>query len=189
MGNAARTIDGELPKGLTVDEFLAWTKERPGRFELHDGQVVAMSPERVIHATIKGNVYRKLADAIAKAKLECRALPDGVGVKISDRKWYEPDALVHCGPPAPPDALFVADPIVVVEVGSPSTMWIDETEKLIGYFSLPSVQHYLIINPNGLPLIHHQRQADGSILTRIVAGGGIRLDPPGFDIDVDGIFA
>lgn len=189
MGDAARTIDAELPKGLSVDEFLAWAKERPGRYELHGGQVVAMAPERVIHATVKGTVYRALGDGIARAKLDCRALPDGVALRVNDRKCYEPDALVYCGAPPPPDALFVPDPVIVVEVGSPTTMWIDESEKLIGYFSLPSVQHDLIVAPTGLPLVHHQRQDDGTILTRIVAGGVIRLDPPGFDLNVDSIFA
>ena len=189
MAVSARKDDGVLPSGLTVAEFLAWVDDRPGRFELHDGQVVAMSPERIVHAQVKYAVTRALSDAVAQASKNCHALPDGVGVKVSERKWYQPDALVYCGPPALPDDIFIAAPVIVVEVTSPSTAQIDELDKLIGYFSLPSVQHYLLINPHGLPLVHHQRQADGNILTKIVAGGSIRLDPPGLELDVERCFA
>jgi Uma2 family endonuclease len=45
----------------------------------------------------------------------------------------------------------VPNPVIVVEVSSPSTRKIDASLKMTGYFSLPSVHHYLIIDPEGLP--------------------------------------
>jgi len=36
--------------------------------------------------------------------------------------------------------------------------------------------------------IHHQRQGDSTILTRLVSEGALRLDPPSLDIAVDGLF-
>ena len=39
--------------------------------------------------------------------------------------------------------------------------------KLDGYFSLPSVHHYLIVDPEGPPVVHHSRQPDGTILNRL----------------------
>lgn len=184
MVATVRKTDGELPSDLTVAEFLAWAKDRAGRFELHDGQVVAMAPERVGNVVVKGRIFRALGDAIARAKLPCHALPDGAAVRVSDKKWYESDALVYCGATAPVDDLEITNPIVVVEVVSPSTVQVDETSKLIGYFSIPSIEHYLIIYPEGLPLVHHRRQADGTILTSLVSGGKIKLDPPGVEFDV-----
>ncbi|MEA2990445.1 MAG: hypothetical protein QOG83_3156, partial [Alphaproteobacteria bacterium] len=35
---------------LTVDEYLAWAEGRPGRYELYEGIVYAMTPERAVHA-------------------------------------------------------------------------------------------------------------------------------------------
>ena len=115
-------------------------------------------------------------------------MPDGVAVHVSDRKWYQPDALVYYGPLASDQAIKIDDPIIIVEVLSPSTGHIDERAKLIGYFSLPSVQHYLIVNPEGLPLVHHQHQSNDTALTPIVGGGHLRLDPPGIEIDVTELF-
>lgn len=116
-------------------------------------------------------------------------LPDGATVRVSDRTAHEPDALVYCGPKLPPDAIIVPNPVIGVEVASPSTRKIDASLKLIGYFALPSVQHYLIVDPDGPPVLHHRRQADGTILTAIAHDGTLRLDPPGLELVVTEIFA
>jgi Uma2 family endonuclease len=187
MATAPKRPDDELPRGIDVEAVLAWVKDRPGRFELHGGVVVAMAPERIVHARLKFAIQTALANGIVEADLPCRMLPDGVGVRASDRKWYQPDALVYCATEALDDDLFIADPIIVVEVSSPSTSSIDEQQKLAGYFTLPSVQHDLIVYADG-PLVHHQRQADGTILTRLLPGGPLRLDPPGIEIDVASLF-
>lgn len=47
------------------------------------------------------------------------------------------------------------------------------------YFRLPSIRHYLIVRTEDKTIIHHARNADGTILTRIVQGGPIELAPPG----------
>lgn len=188
MSTAKSTSTPDLPTDMTVDEFLNWAAGRPGRHELHDGAVVAMAPERVGHADAKGRVYRGLANAIDRARIGCSALPDGATVRIDAYKCFEPDALVYCGEQLPADVIEVPNPVIVVEVLSPATQHIDVGPKLSGYFSNPSIAHYLIIAPGKRPLVHHQRQADGTILTRLVNGGEMRLDPPGLSLDVDSLF-
>lgn len=173
-----------LPRGLDVDQFLDWYEQQPGRYELHNGEVFAMSPQRNWHATTKGSIYVALRAAIASAGLPCHAMPDGVAVHVSGDKWYEPDALVYCGPPAPGNDIKIDHPVVIVEVASPSTVNLDETSKLVGYFSLASVHHYIIVYPRDKRLVHHQRQVDGTILTRIVTAGPLRLDPPSLSVDL-----
>ena len=49
---------------MTVDEYLAWAEGRPGRYELVNGTVHAMSPERVGHAEIKLAVQMALVAGI-----------------------------------------------------------------------------------------------------------------------------
>ena len=79
-------------------------------------------------------------------------------------------------------------PIVVVEVLSPSTAAIDHGRKLSGYFSLPSVQHYLILDPERRVVIHHKRGSGDAIETRVLTDGAARLDPPGFEVAVEALF-
>ncbi|HEY0439281.1 MAG TPA: hypothetical protein VGD36_04340 [Xanthobacteraceae bacterium] len=54
--------------------------------------------------------------------------------------------------------------------------------------SLPSVAHYLIVDPEQLPVLHHARAGADTVLTRIVHEGTIRFDPPGVEIAVADLF-
>jgi Uma2 family endonuclease len=80
------------------------------------------------------------------------------------------------------------DPVIVVEALSPSTAAIDHGRKLSGYFSIPSVQHYLILDPDRRVVIHHKRGQGDAIETRVLTGGDARLDPPGFEVSVEALF-
>jgi Uma2 family endonuclease len=175
-------------KRMTVDEFLAWAEDRPGRYELFRGAVYAMTPERAVHAEVKFAVQTALANAIRARNLPCRMLPDGMTVRIDEATAHEPDALVYCGQRLPPAAIEVPNPVVVVEILSPSTRHVDAQMKLVGYFRLPSVAHYLVIDPDKPLVVHHARNNDGSILTRIVSDGVLLLDPPGLALTVADLY-
>jgi Uma2 family endonuclease len=181
---AART-----EKRMTVDEFLAWAEGRGGRYELYNGVVYAMAPERAGHAEVKHAVASALAAAIARAKLRCWMLPDGMTVRVDKHTAHEPDALVYCGPKLPSTTIEVPAPVIVVEVLSPSTRHIDASAKLAGYFRLPSTEHYLIVDPDKRVVIHHARGEGDEILTRIARSGTLDLSPPGLKVQVARFFA
>lgn len=174
--------------GMTVDAFLVWAEGRPGRYELMDGEVVAMSPERVRHADTKFAVQLALRTALRAGGLPCRMLPDGLSVKIDNGTVFEPDALVYCGDTLDPDAIVIPEPMIVVEVLSPGTKRIDTGRKLQGYFRLPSVMHYLIIDAERRTVIHHRRADDDLIETRIASSGELRLAPPGLTLPLAALF-
>lgn len=174
---------------MSVDEFLTWAEANPGRYELFRGEVYAMSPETAGHANTKAAAYVALRSAVGARKLPCHVFPDGMTVRIDETTAYEPDALVHCGQKLPPSAVEVPNPVVVVEVLSRSTRQFDLAFKLAGYFRLPSVAHYLIVDPNERLIIHHARSPGRDIVTRIVTEGAIALDPPGLNITLDEIYA
>jgi Uma2 family endonuclease len=173
---------------MTVDEYLAWAEGRPGRFELYAGTVYAMAPERAGHAEIKLAVHMALVAGIRERGLSCHVLPDGMTARIDDSTAHEPDALVYCGPKLTASALEVLKPIIVVEVLSPSTRRIDASLKLAGYFRVPSVAHYLIVDPDQPLIIHHARGSQDTILTHIVREGKITLDPPGLDLALGDVY-
>jgi Uma2 family endonuclease len=172
-------------KRLTADEFLAWAEVQPqGRYELFAGEIVAMAPERADHARTKAAVWAALKSSIKRTGLTCEAFIDGLAVRINDKTVYEPDALVNCGPRIAGDVIIAPNPTIVVEVLSPSTQHIDKTAKLIDYFSVLAVQHYLIIDTERRVVVHHRRSGDGSIATTICRQGEILLEPPGLRIDM-----
>ena len=174
---------------MTVEEFLAWAEGRDGRWELQDGRLVAMSPERVAHAETKAEALIALRSAIRRADAPCHALPDGLTVRIAERTAFEPDALVYCGPRLPPRTIEIPEPLIVVEVLSEGTAARDHGVKLAGYFSLPSVAHYLILDADSRIVIHHKRGPGDLIETQILRDGHLGLDPPGLEIPVQDMFA
>jgi Uma2 family endonuclease len=94
--------------------------------------------------------------------------------------------LVYCGPALAGDCLLIADPLIVVEVLSPSSRSRDTSWKLADSFRIPSLRHYLIVSMPTRTVIHHARDEGGVIRTQVVRDGPIRLDPPG--LWLEGIF-
>jgi Uma2 family endonuclease len=176
-----------MAHGLTRDEFRRWAETQPGRHERAAGEPVVMVPERAAHVRIKARIWAALDRAVRAAALNCEAFADGMTVEVGDDTDYEPDAVINCGPPIGPDTTAVPNPVVVAEVLSPSTQSIDTGEKMAGYFSVPSIQHYLIVSARRREIIHHRRVGD-RIASRLVNLGTIQLDPPGIAIDVNDFY-
>jgi Uma2 family endonuclease len=172
-----------LRRAMTVDEYLAWSDSQSERqrTELINGQIVAKAVERLSHNRVKGQIYVTLRQAVAATNLPCEVMTDGVAVRIDDHTAYEPDALVRCGIKLSGDVMVVPDPIIVVEVLSPTTAHTDTSAKLIGYFKVPSVIHYLVVDPDDRTVTHYTRNGTPSLLN----GGELRLDPPGIDLTVE----
>ena len=176
-------------KQMTVDEFLLWAEGEEGRWELHDGVprddfagARRLTPRR-----------RQRRSSRFKCRFTARA-----GCRARSSGWHgDPDRRaddlrtrrIGClRPSAPPDAIEIDNPVIVVEVLSPSTAAIDHGRKLSGYFSLASVQHYLILDPDRRVVIHHKRGSGDAIETRVLTDGVARLDPPGFEVAVEALF-
>lgn len=183
-----KTMTALAKPRMTVDEYLDWAVGRPGRYELFRGEVFAMSPETSGHAQAKYAIQSALLDAIRRSKLPCHMLPDGMTVRIDGDTAYEPDALVYCGEILPLSAIEVPEPVILVEVLSPSTRRIDISRKLADYFRLPSVVHYIIVDLVRPLVLHHARGPSDTILTRIITSGTVKLDPPGLDIALADIY-
>ena len=174
-------------KLMTVDEFLAWADGREGKWELHDGAVVAMAPERAYHSLAKTYVGAAFLAALRSKGADCGVYTDGLAVRITNQRSFVPDIMVTC-PPTPSSDMATSTPFIVAEVLSPSTAAFDHGAKLEGYFSLASLAHYLLVDPDRRVLILHSRGLEGVIETRILREGDVRLDPPGLVFDLAELF-
>jgi Uma2 family endonuclease len=172
---------------LSREEFRLWAEGQKQRYERISGEPVAMSPERFEHARIMSRVWAALDRAVRDASLPCEALPDGITVEVDADTDYEPDAVVNCGPRAPGDAIAAANPVIVVEVLSPSTQSIDLADKLADYFKVATIQHYLIVRARRHEVILHSRIGP-EIISRVINIGSIVFDPPGITIDLADLY-
>ena len=77
--------------------------------------------------------------------------------------------------------------------GQPMTMAperaVHALTKYAAQKSLPSVEHDLILDLGRRATIWHRRGQASAIETRILRDGRIRLDPPGLEAEVGGLFA
>ena len=179
MSDAARVE--EPPGRMTREEFYRWVEGRPGKYERVDGKVFAMAPERVRHSLIKAEAYSALREAVQERGLPCTVFVDGPTIQV-EQSDYEPDVIVRCGSvEIAVDGFAIPDPVILVEILSPTTRRVDLSQKLADYFRLPTVQHYLILFADRVQAIHHRR-ADAQIETRIVTEGEIVLNPPGITV-------
>ena len=177
----------ETDRTYSREEYRRWcAQQASGRYERIDGRIVAMAPERGAHLRVKSAVWLALRNAIRTAGVPCQALPDGATVETGESD-YEPDALVNCGAAMADDAIAAPNPMIIVEVLSPGTAAADTGGKLVDYFQVPSVAHYLIVHPTKRVVIHHRRTPEG-IETRIIAAGRIELTPPGITISLEEIY-
>jgi Uma2 family endonuclease len=136
----------------------------------------------------KARVWSALDRAVRKAGLQCQVLPDGIAIEVEDSD-YEPNAVLRCGERLWDYAIAVPDPLVIVEVLSPTTGGIDRSLKLREYFRLTSLHHHLIVWPDRPRIVHHRRASDGQIQTRTVTSGQVMLDPPRIEIATSDIYA
>ena len=150
---------------LDFDAFILTYGERDVRYEMYDGEVFAMSG---------GSRHHSLVTVAAITALRLRAKPRGCETHGPDlyvrpdddnKTAMSPDAYVRCGPPPPADQRYASDPLVIVEVLSPSTMWFDRGEKLHRYFKFSSLQHIIILYQDVYRAEMWTRPSDGATAT------------------------
>ena len=188
MSNAVRASEPPAPAPMTVPEFLDWAREDGGRWELDGGYPVEMQSERAGHNRAKRRCVNALERAVGKAGLPCEVFADGMDV-VLDGSVYVPDTMLRCGDPVDDDMTRLSDPMIVVEVLSPSTASRDMGVKLAAYQRISSLDHYLIVHPvERFVLIHSAGpERDWSIVRAVRED--FALDPPGVTVSFETIFA
>lgn len=167
----------QAPKLMTVDEFLAWDDGTDTRYELADGIVRAMAPAQGPHTTIAANVTG-IIHAALRSRRPCRPQSE-VGIRISERTMWHADVVVTCAAPAPE----TVEPLLIVEVLSPSTRNHDLGRKLNDYRGLPSVKEVWMVDSERRWVQHWRRDADHWIVRDFV--GQARFASPTLDGEVD----
>ena len=127
-------------KLMTVDEFLRWDDGTDTRYELVDGRIVAMAPPTGQHGTVVMNAGTLINNRL-RDRQPCRAQGEA-GIRVSDHRRWQADIALTCQPPEPD----VVDPLLVVEVLSPSTRKTDLADKLADYKALPTVREIWLVD-------------------------------------------
>src|SRR5437867_12464801 len=131
MSSAAKTL-------MSLDEFLDWEREQPERHEYSGGVITMMTGASLAHVTITMNLAFALRQALQGTG--CRHFANDAKVVAANSVRYS-DIAVTCQPIIGTDGI-VPQPVLVIEVISPSTEREDRGRKKFDYFATPSVQQY-----------------------------------------------
>jgi Uma2 family endonuclease len=140
-----------------VDDFLDWERRQDERYEYLDGRIWAMVGGTIDHATIGSNMLGMLHARLRGTP--CRALKESLKVRVGSNVFY-PDVLIVCGRLVGKDDV-VDNPVVVVEVLSPSTTDLDHGRKWMAYRQIPELRHYVLVSRDE-PRIEVYRREDDS---------------------------
>jgi Uma2 family endonuclease len=133
-----------LPRRSTYADYLAAEQTSESRLELIDGVIVAMAGGSNEHNAIAGRFAGAFSARVPSGCLYYT--PDQrFWIAATARGRYS-DGSIICGKPANPahDAQATTNPVVVVEVLSPSSEGDDDGEKRRDFQSLESLQAYVI---------------------------------------------
>src|SRR5690348_6535847 len=123
---------------MTLDEFLAWESGQPERYEFADGVATMMTGGSAAHVTIAMNLASELRRSLRGTG--CRPFTSDMKVIANGTVRY-PDLSVVCRPVGDNEKQ-ITDPVLVIEVVSPSTERVDRGHKKLDYFATPSVRQY-----------------------------------------------
>ncbi|MGH6897041.1 MAG: Uma2 family endonuclease [Geminicoccaceae bacterium] len=152
----ARTAD----KLWTLEEFLAFDDGTDTSYQLFEGRIVAMNPPLRGHG---GLVVRLAASISGQLRPPCEAYAEAGIIPVNRRhSWYKADLIVTCTPGNYKDQ-FIAEPVLVVEVLSPSTSATDFSRKLPDYQLIPSMRDILLVSSMERLIRHWRREGDGWI--------------------------
>jgi Uma2 family endonuclease len=142
----------------TLEEFLAFDDGSDTSYQLFEGRIVAMKPPLRGHGTL---VVRLAAMVSGQLRPPCEAVA-GAGIIPVNRRnsWYKADLIVTCTPGSYKDP-FIAEPVLVVEVLSPTTSATDFNRKLPDYQQMPSMRDILLVSSMERLIRHWRRDADG----------------------------
>lgn len=149
--------------GITPASYLAFERAAEERHEYDNGVISAMAGESTDHSRICINIAREVSTRLKGKPCEAFSPNMKIGIGAATAKFYYPDLSVVCGAPRYHDRHkdVLLNPVVIIEVLSPSTEKKDRREKFQDYGRIESLQEYVLIAQDRPFVEHYVRQADG----------------------------
>jgi Uma2 family endonuclease len=153
----------------TAAEYLAFERRSTDRHEFFKGEIFAMSGGSRYHSRITANLARELGNALADSP--CAVNSGDLRIACPTGLFTYPDLSVDCGEPKLLDGVkdTLLNPVLIVEVFSPSTERYDRTIKFDHYRTIPSLREYVLVSQDSPRVEHYARQQDADhwLLTTI----------------------
>lgn len=168
----------------TLDDFLTWERQQELAYEFDGSEPRPMNGGTMAHYWIAAKLMMMLHAALDPGRF--RVVPAGVKVIVDGHVRY-PDLVVA----SRFDDMrvdIVPDPILVVEVTSPSSTTIDAVVKNAEYRSTPSIQQYLILAQDAVAATMWVRDGENWVDTLVSGDAMLDFAPLGITVRLVDIY-
>ncbi|MCG9126355.1 Uma2 family endonuclease [Candidatus Poribacteria bacterium] len=152
---------------FTPAEYLVLERKAIYKSEYINGEIFAMSGATLTHNLITVDIATELNILLRES--ECRVVTNDLRVRTSpDVSYFYPDVIVYCDEPKFEDDSFdtLLNPVIIMEVLSPSTEEYDRNEKFEYYKRLSSLKEYILVAQDKISVEHYViRGADWEFTT------------------------
>ena len=168
----------------TVDEYLALERASDEKHEYFDGEIFAMAGGSMQRSLIGANTVRELGNKLQDRP--CRVFNSDMRVWCPTGLRTYPDASVVCNQPQLEDSEkdTLLNPIVVVEVLSPSTEAYDRGRKFEIYKSIESLREYVLVAQDRAHVDCFTRQPSGGWLLTSATGLESSIEIPALECSI-----
>lgn len=144
---------------FTPEEYLILERKAEYKSEFLFGKIVAMSGASQAHNFITLDIATELNIQLRGRNCDVYSNDMRLRIRQSDLYFY-PDVVVGCDEPIFEDDFLdsILNPVIIIEVLSPSTEEYDRGEKFEYYKQLPSLKEYLLVAQNKVDVEHHVLQ-------------------------------
>src|SRR5712692_7135469 len=146
---------------LTPEQYLEIERAAEFRNEYYNGRMYAMSGGSHPHAIVIGNLAFALRSGLGKRP--CLVTTSDLRVRVAPAGLYTyPDVVVVCGEPRYADNQIdtLLNPMLLIEMLSPSTEAYDRGFKSAQYRTIESLQEYALVS-QAEPRVEVFRRQDG----------------------------
>ncbi len=141
---------------LTRDDYYRLEETAEQKHEFYQSEIFAMSGGTFNHARISGNIFSTLL--IKLRGKSCQPTNSDMRVETPAGLITYPDVAVYCGKPElTENQCGLLNPVILIEVLSPSTRCYDQSDKFTLYRSISSFQDYLLIDSEKIAVQHYRK--------------------------------
>lgn len=149
---------------ISEEEYLEFERTASERHEYFNGEIFDMAGASEEHVNISSNINASLHFQLKKRP--CKSYQSDLRVYLPKTGLYTyPDILVVCGKPEfLPDAHLdtLVNPVLIIEVLSPSTADYDKGAKFDHYRTIESLREYILIWQDKKRIARYTKRDDGS---------------------------
>jgi Uma2 family endonuclease len=136
---------------FTVQEYLELERNSAEKHEFYRGEIFDMSGASSRHNIIAVNLTVTLGNALKGNP--CRPYGSDMRINIPENSLFTyPDISIICGDivSSPQDEETATQPIIIIEILSPSTRQYDSGGKFKLYRDIPSLKEYLLVDSESI---------------------------------------